>query len=503
VPTVQRRAGILLHPTSLPGQDGIGELGRDARRWIDFLAAAGQRVWQVLPLGPTGYGDSPYQAFSSFAGNPYLISVEQLAEDGLLLQQELEPLRQLPRDRVDFGALIPLKLEVLQRAADRFELEATAQQRAALAAWTAGNGDWLTDFSLFMALKAENGGLSWLDWSGELRLRDAAALAQARERLAPGIARTQLWQWWFHQQWQALRHYAHGRGVQLLGDLPIFVAADSADAWANQPLLQLDASGRPLAVAGVPPDYFSATGQLWGNPLYDWPAHEASGFDWWIRRIRANLEFCDQLRIDHFRAFEANWSIPAGAETAETGAWREGPGQKLFSAVQQALGTLPLVAEDLGVITPAVEALRDDNRLPGMKILQFAFGGDPADPYLPHNYPRNCVVYTGTHDNDTTVGWYATLPEAERGFARRYLGCADAQVPWSLLRCALLSVAELAVIPLQDVLGLGSEARMNTPGSAAGNWAWRFSWEQPGDWAAPVLRDLAFVAGRAGTKISS
>jgi 4-alpha-glucanotransferase len=494
-----RRSGLLLHPTSLPGGFGIGELGSEAFRWLDFLAAAGQSVWQVLPLGPTGYGDSPYQAFSSFAGNPYLLSVELLAEEGLLQPAELEPLRQLRQDRVDYGALIPLKLGLLELAAARFGRTATPAQRAGLDAFSAANSDWLDDFALFTALKEENGGRSWLEWDAPLRLRDAAALARARERLAGAITRVRLWQWWFERQWQAVRNHAHHKGVELLGDLPVFVALDSADAWANQELLQLDADGRPLAVAGVPPDYFSVTGQRWGNPLYDWPRHEASGFAWWIRRVRANLRLYDRLRIDHFRAFEAYWRIPAGEATAVNGTWSPGPGQKLFSALQLALGTLPLIAEDLGVITPEVEALRDDNNLPGMKVLQFAFGGDPHDPYLPHGYPRNCVVYTGTHDNDTTAGWYATLGESERSFVRRYLGCDDRQVPWQLLRVALLSVADLAVLPLQDVLGLGSEARMNTPGRAGGNWAWRFSWEQPGAWAAPVLHDLAFVAGRTGT----
>jgi 4-alpha-glucanotransferase len=494
--TSARHSGVLLHPTALPGAFGIGELGSEALRWLDFLAAAGQSVWQVLPLGPTGYGDSPYQAFSSFAGNPYLLSVELLAGQGLLEQGELVALQQLPAGRIDYGSLIPLKLGLLNAAAGRFLQAASDAEQAALDAFVGDSADWLPDFALFMALKEENGGSSWLEWSEELRLRDRAALAAARQRLAPAIRRIELWQFWFRQQWQAVREYAHERGVQLVGDLPIFVALDSADAWANQQLLQLDVQGRPLAVAGVPPDYFSSTGQRWGNPLYDWPANEATGFAWWIRRVRANLRLYDRLRIDHFRAFEAYWRIPADHETAEHGTWQPGPGQKLFTALARALGSLPLIAEDLGVITPAVEALRDDNGLPGMKVLQFAFGGDPHDPYLPHEYVRNCVVYTGTHDNDTTAGWYASLGEAERSFVRRYLGCADEQVPWQLLRTALLSVADLAVLPLQDLLGLGSEARMNTPGQAGGNWSWRFSWEQPGDWAAPVLRDLTFVSGR-------
>lgn len=521
----RRRAGILLHPTSLPGPFGSGELGADAHAWLGFLQAAGQRLWQVLPLGPTGYGDSPYQSFSSFAGNPLLVSIGDLAAQDLLTADEIDPLRDLPGDHVHFGALIPLKRRLLELAAARF-LERGDPE---FASFRLENADWLADFALFMALKDEHGGGAWTGWPEGERTRDPAALAAARERNDVAISRICAQQYWFRTQWRALRAAAAARDILIMGDVPIFVAFDSADTWASQDLFDLDAGGHPRTVAGVPPDYFSATGQRWGNPLYLWERHAADGFAWWIRRVRANLELCDLLRIDHFRGFEAYWSIPATEDTAVRGEWLPGPGQALFTALRAALGgepggaegqghgaggahqdahggapgdgagyNLPLVAEDLGIITPDVEALRDANGLPGMRILQFAFGGDPRDPYLPHNHVRRCVVYTGTHDNDTTAGWYAAAPESERAMVRRYLGVADEDVPWALLRAACGSVAELALVPLQDVLRIGSEGRMNTPGRPAGNWSWRFSWEQVGEWAAPALRDVAEVFGRVG-----
>ncbi len=489
----RRRGGILLHPTSLPGPFGSGELGEEARRWLDFLSAAGQRLWQVLPLGPTGYGDSPYQSFSSFAGNPLLISMSELRDQGLLSASELGPLTELPQDRVDFGALIPLRNGLLRRAAARF-LAAGAEP--GFHAFVQANRSWLDDFVLFMALKEEHGGGIWLDWPETERSRDPRALAVARERLADRLRELAVLQYWFFSQWEALRSYAAQRDIVIIGDLPIFVALDSADTWSAQQLFDLDADGQPRNVAGVPPDYFSATGQRWGNPLYLWDRHEADGFSWWIRRVEQNLQLFDLLRIDHFRAFEAYYSIPASEPTAIRGTWLPGPGQPLFTALREHLGELPVIAEDLGIITPEVEALRDANGLPGMRVLQFAFGGNPRDPYLPHNHVPRSVVYTGTHDNDTTAGWYANAGEEERDLARRYLGAHDEQVPWQLLRSAYASVAEMALVPLQDVLGLGSEGRMNTPGQAGGNWSWRFSWDETGSWAAPVLRDLCLVFGR-------
>ena len=488
-----RRAGILLHPSSLPGSYGIGELGPEAQRWLEFLHSAGQRVWQVLPLGPTGYGDSPYQSFSSFAGNPLLISVELLAAEGWLSQEELQPLRALPAERVDFGRLIPLKFPLLQQAARRFLAAGAAPDYRQ---FVSEQALWLEDYVLFMALKQENGGRSWIEWPAGVRRREAALLAEARERNAALLEELRVQQYWFFRQWQALRQRAAELDITIIGDLPIFVALDSADTWADQELFDLDDQGQPNSVAGVPPDYFSATGQRWGNPLYLWDLHEQRGFDWWIHRVRSSLRLYDLLRIDHFRGFEAYYRIPADEPTAVNGQWLKGPGQALFTALERALGSLPVIAEDLGIITPEVEELRDANGLPGMRVLQFAFSGNPRDPYLPHNHVPGCVVYTGTHDNDTTRGWYGAAPEAEKDLVRRYLGCDDEQAPWALLRAAFASVADTAIVPLQDVLGQGSEARMNTPGQAGGNWSYRFDWSEPGDWAAPVLRELAFMYGR-------
>ena len=488
-----RRSGILLHPTSLPGDYGSGELGSDAFRWLDFLKTAGQRLWQVLPLGPTGYGDSPYQSFSSYAGNPLLVSVEFLVRDGWLEAAELAELEVLPQDRVDFGTLIPVKARLLELAARRF-LQAGSSED--FEQFVTEQAEWLEDFVLFMALKSEHGGGVWTDWPAAERSRDASALAMARERNSSRLQELRVQQFWFFRQWQDLRTYAAARDIQIIGDLPIFVAMDSADTWAAQELFDLDGDSQPVNVAGVPPDYFSATGQRWGNPLYLWDRHHEDGYAWWIRRVRQSLLLFDRLRIDHFRGFEAYYSIPQAEPTAVRGEWIKGPGQALFTALTESLGELPLIAEDLGIITPEVEALRDANSLPGMRVLQFAFGGNPRDPYLPHNHVPNSLVYTGTHDNDTTVGWYQSASEPERDLARRYLGTADEHVPWLLLRSAFASVADMALVPLQDVLGLDSAARMNTPGVAGGNWSWRFSWDQPGTWAAPVLRDLSLVFGR-------
>lgn len=492
-----RAAGVLLHPTSLPGPHGVGELGPEAVRWLDLLAAAGQRVWQVLPLGPTGYGDSPYQSFSAFAGNPYLIDVGALAAAGLVADAELDPLRALPSRRVDFGGLYALKLPLLRRAADAF-LAAGGESEPAFRAFREREAAWLEDFALFMALKEEAGGAPWTSWDRPLRLREPAALADARERLAAEVARQRVWQYWFDAQWSAVKAQAAARGIRVLGDAPIFVALDSADVWAHPELYHLAEDGRPTVVAGVPPDYFSATGQRWGNPLYRWDVLARRGYDWWVSRLRSALERVDLVRIDHFRGFAAYWEVPAEEPTAVRGRWVEGPGADLFATLRRELGGLPVVAEDLGVITPDVEELRDSFGLPGMKVLQFAFAGGPDDPYLPHNYPRDCVVYTGTHDNDTTRAWYETAPEAERDHVRRYLGRPDEEVVAGLVRLAFASVADLAVVPLQDHLGLGSEARMNTPGRESGNWTWRFAWEDVPGWLAPHLRGLAEVYGRLG-----
>ncbi len=493
----ERRAGILLHPTSLPGRYGVGALGGEAFAWIDFLESAGQRLWQVMPLGPTGYGDSPYQSFSAFAGNPYLIDLELLVEVGLLEQADLEGAPHLPEDRVDYGLLIPFKLEVLTRAFERFKAEGDPERTRRFQAFCQAQASWLDDFALFMALKEANGGAAWNEWPDAQRKRNVRALQVARKALAEAVERHQVWQWLFFDQWLELKAYANSRGVAIVGDIPIFAAYDSADVWANPDLFFLDGEGNPTVIAGVPPDYFSATGQRWGNPLYRWKALGRHGFDWWVKRIQATLELVDILRIDHFRGFEAYWEIPATEPTAVKGRWVKGPGQPLFDAIRKALGNdLPIIAEDLGVITPGVEKLRDDNELPGMKVLQFAFAADAADPYLPHNYQHNCVVYSGTHDNDTTVGWYQQAPEKERDFARRYLSSNGSQIAWDFVKLANASLADTAVAPLQDVLGLGPEARMNTPGVASGNWGWRFAWQDIPAWVAPSLRDMAEVYGR-------
>jgi 4-alpha-glucanotransferase len=472
----QRSAGILLHPTSLPGPYGIGDIGPQAVQWLDFLAKTGSTLWQVLPLGPTGYGDSPYQSFSAFAGNPYLVSPEALIEDGLLLPEDLDNSPGFPTGRVDYGALIPWKLAVLDRAFERFEAGASKALRSALAGFETAQAHWLEDFALFMAIKEAHGGVSWSDWPRPLRLRDPRALQTARQDLRVSISRQVFCQFVFFRQWSALRAHAADLGIRIIGDIPIFVAHDSADVWAHPELFYLDEEGRPALVAGVPPDYFSRTGQLWGNPLYRWDIHASSGYAWWLDRFRAVLSMVDIVRLDHFRGFAAYWEIPGGMPTAEVGRWVPGPGKLFLQAVKENLGELPIIAEDLGVITPDVVELREAFNLPGMKILQFAFASDPNDPFLPHNYPVNCVVYTGTHDNDTAMGWLLSAPEAERKLCLRYLardGQELGKVVWEMIRSLWSSAAMFSLAPLQDFLELDTEARMNFPGFPSGNWAWR------------------------------
>jgi 4-alpha-glucanotransferase len=492
---MERTAGLLLHPTSLPGGHGIGDLGAQAYAWVDFLAVAKQHLWQVLPLGPTGYGDSPYQSFSAFAGNPNLISLDRLVEQDLLENADLE---NAPSNdgRIDYGAVIPFKEAALRRAFETFQKGATSEQRAAFEAFCEAQAYWLDDYALFMALKEAHGGGAWNSWDEPLRTRKKRALQRFAQDYAESIVRRKVWQWLFYGQWHDLKDYANGKAIKIVGDIPIFIAFDSADAWANPELFYFDEEGNPEVVSGVPPDYFSATGQRWGNPIYRWKKMERRGFEWWVSRFRSSLEFYDLIRVDHFRGFESYWEIPAENDTAEDGRWVKGPGQALFDALKKELGELPIIAEDLGIITPAVEQLRDDNGLPGMKVLQFAFAGGGTDPYLPHNYAQNCVVYTGTHDNDTTRGWFDAAPEAERDFVRRYLGREDHAVVWELVRLAYASVARYAVVPLQDALQLGSEARMNTPGAAVGNWGWRFGEGQLEPWLAPALADMVETYNR-------
>ena len=469
----KRASGILLHPTSLPGPYGIGDLGPAGYAWVDWLAGSGCKLWQVLPLGHTGYGDSPYQCFSAFAGNPYLVSPQVLLEQGLLRSEDLADMPTWDEQRVDFGRLYLWKPALLEKAFRRFSAEPGAVQ-AEFSAFCAENVPWLEDYALFMAIKEMQGSGSWDGWPKALRLRELSALNKARTSLASAISRFSFYQFLFFRQWKALRAYAHEKGVQIIGDIPIFVAYDSSDVWAHPDLFHLDEHGKPTVVAGVPPDYFSPTGQLWGNPLYKWDVHQASEYAWWLERMHATLKMVDILRIDHFRGFAGYWEIPAGNPTAEIGRWVKGPGEDFFKTVQASMGSLPILAEDLGVITPDVVRLRDGFDLPGMKILQFAFSG-PDNPFLPHSYQQNCVVYTGTHDNDTTRGWYASAPEAEKDFARRYLQVDGSWIAWDLIRAAWSSVAVFALAPLQDMLELGNAARMNYPSHLGGNWEWRMS----------------------------
>ncbi|NJN15653.1 MAG: 4-alpha-glucanotransferase [Oscillochloris sp.] len=497
-----RASGILLHPTSLPGSWGIGDLGPAAYQFVDFLADAGQRYWQILPLGPTGYGDSPYQCFSAFAGNPLLVSIDRLLEVGLLTQNELSaalaPVAGAVAnpDRIDYGAVINYKLPLLRRSYARLQSGAAPEYATAFKRFCAEQAGWLDDYALFMALKFAHGGVSWNQWEPPLRAREPAALDQARRDYAQVIAEEQYLQFLFFHQWMPLKQYANERRISIIGDAPIFVAYDSVDVWANPDLFFLDEIGNPTVVAGVPPDYFSVTGQLWGNPLYRWDRMAQRGYAWWVARLRQTLTQVDILRLDHFRGFEAYWEVPASEATAIKGQWVPGPGSDLFAKLRETLGELPLIAEDLGLITPEVDALRVQFELPGMRVLHFAFGDDATNIYLPHNYEPNTVVYTGTHDNNTTIGWFHDIAKAECRKVQTYLGRDGSDIAWELMRLALMSVADIAIVPLQDVLRLGADARMNTPGSAQANWAWRFRAEALNHGLAGGLRLLALTYGR-------
>ncbi len=504
-----RAAGILLHPTSLPGRHGIGEIGPEAHRWLDRLAGLSQRLWQVLPLGPTGYGDSPYQTLSTFAGNPLMISLDDLHNAGLVDDGHLNSLPRFPEDHVDFGAVIGPRTSLLHEVAAGFARRASPQRRNELDEFTDSQRPWLDDYTLFTSMKAYFGGRAWTEWPADAARRDPATLAAARRTLAEPIDHARVLQFLFHDQWTRLRRRAHELGIAIIGDLPIFVAHDSADVWCRPDLFELDAAGRPTVVAGVPPDYFSQTGQRWGTPLYRWDVHEEQGFDWWIARLAHAFALVDVLRIDHFRGFAGYWEIPGDHPTAEHGRWLPGPGRKLFDAAAKALGPRPIIAEDLGVITPDVDQLRDDLGFPGMRILQFAFGDDPRGAlFRPESYPPNCVVYTGTHDNDTTVGWYRSEPgrdstrsaeqiALEQHAVRVALSSDGSEIQWDLIGLALRSPANTAIYPMQDVLGLGSEARMNVPGREGGNWTWRFRWEQLTPAIEQRLADLTLASSRA------
>lgn len=484
----KRGCGILLHPTSLPGSGGIGTLGADARRFIDLLHQMGMSYWQVLPLTPPACGNSPYSAFTAFGGNPLLIDLEQIADEGDLLHESCNG--SYPEHQVDFGAVTSAKIELLYQAGSAF-LSREETVRSTEFRRFCETTPWLHDFALFMALKRLFHGAEWNKWPEEAAQITPKAYQNYSEELAHEISVLKYLQWQFHRQWSELRRYANDRGIAVIGDIPIFVAYDSADVWSRRELFLLDSTGNPTFVAGVPPDYFSATGQLWGNPLYDWDVLDKTGYQWWIERFRTNFELFDVVRVDHFRGFEAAWHVSAHSETARKGAWIKGPGERFFDAIRSALGALPIIAEDLGVITPEVLALRDRYNFPGMKILQFAFDSQVDDRDRPHNHARHGVVYTGTHDNDTTRGWYASRSDAERLVMQTYLGTSGGDGVGDLVRTALMSVANTAIIPLQDILKLGTEARMNIPGTPFGNWEWRFSWDMlPHDLAASMRNQL-------------
>jgi 4-alpha-glucanotransferase len=500
-----RSAGVLLHVTSLPGLYGIGDLGPSSFRWLDMLAAAKQTWWQMLPLGPPGAGNSPYQCFSAFAGNPLLISPEALVADGLLDRSDLPTVDRSSRISVNYDEVEQQKTALFALAWERSRTAGKQRKWSTLVrTFRKDNAAWVDDFALFMALREAHDRQSWTQWPTDLMRRRRGAVAEASRSLADRIDFHVFLQFLFYRQLDALRDRARQLGVKLIGDLPIFVSADSADVWANPNLFQLDRDLRPKAVAGCPPDAFCDTGQLWGNPLYDWRAAERDGYAWWVARLRAALRQADLVRLDHFRGFEAYWRVPAGDETAEHGKWTPGPGPALFEAFRDAIGALPLIAEDLGVITPAVERLRDQFGLPGMRIVQFGFGDDPANPHLPHNYVRNAVTYPGTHDNDTSVGWYGSLNANQKAAYERYTGQRTGRdVAWQLIRLAWSSVASLSIAPLQDVMSLPSSARMNQPGTGTGNWRWRLRSFDAAKDGMDRLGDLTTTFGRAVERTGS
>lgn len=495
-PTIPRSSGILLHPTSLPGPFGIGDIGPVAYRWVETLAAMNQSWWQVLPLGPTGAGDSPYQSFSAFAGNVNLLSPELLAQDGLV-SADLWAGERFPDGGVHYDRVTPFKDKVLRAAWESFRAGKGVPLKVAFEEYCAAEDGWLEDFALFVAVRESLGRIGLTAWPADLLRRNPVALGKVEAKLADEVRMHKFGQFLFDRQWGALKAFAHERGIKIIGDAPIFVALDSSDVWANPDEFLLDADRLPTVVAGVPPDYFAADGQHWGNPIYDWHRMEATGYAWWVARVLRQLKQVDLIRLDHFRGFRQAWHIPAAAETARVGKWVDGPGLKLFERLRGALGGLPLIAEDLGLITPDVEELRDELALPGMRVLQFALNG-PVDLHWPHNFVPNCVCYTGTHDNDTTHGWYSTLTDHDRHYLALTLGKGGGgnEVGWDMIRAAWASVGALAVAPLQDVLGLGSDARMNKPGVASGNWRWRFRLDQFRPEMIRRLADLTTVYNR-------
>lgn len=491
-----RSSGILAHPTSFPGPHGIGDLGDGAYRFLDWMAAAEQHLWQIMPLVPTAEGDSPYSSVSAFAGNPLLISLEQLAREGLLDATQLDTEFGFPDHTVDFGNVRNFKEQRLRWAFERYRQTQPQGLVEEFRIFNERQTGWLPDFARYMAIKAAHEGKSWVEWEPGLRDREPGALAAADRDLAEEIEFQEFQQFLFRRQWHWVRDYARDRAIQIIGDIPIFVAHDSADVWANRDEFRLKPDGSPLEVAGVPPDAFSPTGQFWGNPHYDWGVMRDNGYAWWVARFQNTLSLVDIIRIDHFRGFAAAWTIPAGAETAASGWWAKGPGRSVFDAAMNALGSVPVIVEDLGLITPDVGELRRALDYPGMAVLQFAFDGNPANPYIPHNYKEPMVVYPGTHDNQTTAGWFSSLSEGDRVRVMTYLGTNGSDIAWDLIRLAYESVAEFAIVTMQDVLRLGDEARMNWPGVATGNWRWRFRFDQLDLGLAAGLAQLTRTFGR-------
>lgn len=494
-----RSSGILLHPTSFPSRFGVGDLGLEAYRFIDFLRDSCQQFWQVLPLGPTGYGNSPYACYSALAGNPLLISPEQLVEQGLLTEEDFANLPAFNAFKVDYDKVKSIKIELLRKACESFKNKASAIQQKEFAGFCDSKAYWLDDYALFMSLKDVHEGVSWHQWKPELVKREPEAMDRARRELTAEIFFHKFTQYEFFRQWSELKTYANMSGIQIIGDIPIYVAHDSADVWSHPNIFSLNEETKEAALmAGVPPDYFSATGQLWGNPVYNWEVLKKESFKWWVGRFEALLDYVDVIRIDHFRGFEAYWAVPQGEETAVNGEWVKAPGEELFEAIKQKLGRLPIMAEDLGLITPEVEALRDKYEFPGMKILQFAFSDEADNPFLPFNFQRNCIVYTGTHDNDTTIGWYEKATDHEKQYLLNHLGCISPEgIHWDLIRVAMNSVANQAIIPLQDVLGLGGAARMNFPSKAEGNWEWRYQVDDLTNEISQRLQNLTRLSGRS------
>ena len=493
---VERNSGILLHPSSFPGPYGIGDLGPEAYRWVDFLKNSGTRYWQILPLGPTGYGDSPYQCFSAFAGNPLLVSPEILLDEGLLEQKDFRKKPRFSKGKIDFGPTIIWKNQILERAFHHFLSKKFEILQSEFQAFLETEKAWLDDYALFMAIKESQNGAPWITWEADLKSRNKKSLKAFQATHSQDITRHKFNQYLFFKQWNSLRAYVNAKGIQIIGDMPFVIAMDSADAWTHPELFLMDADLKPTMVAGVPPDYFSATGQLWGNPLYKWPVHQKQGFSWWLERLSAVLKLVDLVRLDHFRGFAAAWHVPFGNETAIQGQWIPGPAKELFTAFKKKFGKLPIIAEDLGVITEDVKALRDGFGLPGMKILQFGFTGDPDDDFLPHNYPVNCFAYTGSHDNNTAQGWYDQASAGEKAWCRKYLNAPNGSIAWPMMRALWASVAMNVVAPMQDLLSLGAEARMNLPGSQSGNWSWRMAATDLNPELAKKLKDLNFTYAR-------